>query len=196
MQSTGHSSMHALSSTSTHGSAITYVTYVLRKRSQRDGCAAVISMPLVLEPSWLGRRVTVRRAVDRDPGGRLRFADVVGDLVALDDQAAVVDTRHGRVEVPVELVAAAKLVPPSSADELAVEEVIARGWRAAETAHVGGWLLRAAGGFTGRANSVLPLRSPRLPLDEALAAVCGWYAERDLPAKFQVPVESRRLLDA
>ena len=72
----------------------------------------------------------------------------------------------------------------------------ARGWRAAETDRLGGWLLRASGGFTGRANSVLPLRAPGLPLDQALDEAASWYRERELPLRFQVPVESRRLLDA
>jgi hypothetical protein len=153
-------------------------------------------MPLVLEPSWLGRRVTVRRVLEREPGGRLIFGDVVGDLVSLDGQNAVVDTRHGAVEIPVALVTAAKLAPPSSGEELALEEIVAQGWRAEHTAQLGGWLLRAAGGFTGRANSVLPLRAPRMPLEDALAAARAWYAEQRLPLKFQVPAESRRLLDA
>jgi GNAT superfamily N-acetyltransferase len=153
-------------------------------------------MPLVLEPSWTGRRVSVRRVVEREPSGRLRFGDVVGDLIALDDELAVVETRTGSVEVPVPLIAVAKLVPPSSADELAVEDAVAQGWRAAETGHVGGWLLRANDGFTGRANSVLPLRPPRMALDDALDAARRWYAQRQLPVKFQLPTESRRLLDA
>lgn len=153
-------------------------------------------MPLVLEPSWTGRRVSVRRVVEREPSGRLRFGDVVGDLVALDDELAVIETRAGRVEVPVPLIAVAKLVSPSSAEELAVEDAVAQGWRAAETGHVGGWLLRANDGFTGRANSVLPLRTPGMPLDDALDAARRWYAQRRLPLKFQLPTESRRLLDA
>ena len=87
-------------------------------------------------------------------------------------------------------------VPPSTAAELALEAVTAQGWQPAETASVGGWLLRADGGFTARANSVLPLRAPGLPLEDALAAAGAWYAERGLPLKLQVPVEARRLLDA
>ena len=153
-------------------------------------------MPLVLQPSWLGRRVTVRRALRRDPTGRLLFGDVVGDLIGLNDQLAVIETRTGPVEVPVGVIAVAKLAPPSSAEELDVEEIVARGWRSEETERLGGWLLRAAGGFTGRANSVLPLRAPGVPLDDALAAAAQWYRARGLPLKFQLPTESRRLLDA
>ena len=106
-------------------------------------------MPVVLEPSWTGRRVTVRRGVSRTPDGRVQFADVVGDLVGLGGDTAVVDTRDGLVEIDLATVAVAKLAPPSTADELALETIAADGWRAAETEWLGGWLLRATGGFTG-----------------------------------------------
>lgn len=154
-------------------------------------------MPLVMEPSWLGRRVTVRRVVrDTAQAGRTRYSDIVGDLLELTDDAALVDTRHGPVRVRLAEVSIARLVPPSTAAELALEAVAAQGWQPAETGSVGGWLLRADGGFTARANSVLPLRAPGLPLEDALAAAGAWYAERGLPLKLQVPVEARRLLDA
>jgi N-acetylglutamate synthase len=153
-------------------------------------------MPLVLEPSWVGRRVSVRRVVDHAPDGRPLFGDVVGDLAGLGAQSAVVDTRDGLVEVPLDAIAMARLVPPSTADELALEAVAARGLRPAETEQLGGWLLRADSGFTRRANSVLVLGQPGRPLDEALAAAAAWYAERGLPLRLSVPVEARRLLDA
>jgi ribosomal protein S18 acetylase RimI-like enzyme len=140
--------------------------------------------------------VSVRRVIAREDDGRLLFGDVVGDLVGLDAQTAVIDSRKGYVEVPLALIAIARLVPPSTADEIAVEEACARGWRAAETDRIGGWLLRASGGFTGRGNSVLPLHAPGVPLDEALDRAGSWYRRRGLSLRFQVPVESRRLLDA
>lgn len=153
-------------------------------------------MPLVLEPSWVGRRVSVRRSVDHRPDGRPLFADVVGDLVALDARRAVVDTRSGLVEVPRDQVSIARLVPPSTAAELALEAVAARGLRPAESHELDGWLLRADAGFTRRANSVLPLRQLGRSLDDTLGAAAAWYAERSLPLKLHVPVEARRLLDA
>ena len=52
-------------------------------------------------------------------------------------------------------------------------------------------MLRASGGFTGRANSVLGLGDPGRPLDRALAGVDAFYAEHGLPALFQVPFEGR-----
>jgi GNAT superfamily N-acetyltransferase len=153
-------------------------------------------MPLVLEPRWVGRRVSLRRVVERAPDGRLLQSDVVGDLVGLDAQTAVVAGRSGLIEVPIALITAARPVPPSTAEQLALETVIARGWSAAETEELDGWLLRADHGFTKRANSVLPLRQMRLPLDEALARATDWYAARELPLLFQVPTDARRLLDA
>lgn len=153
-------------------------------------------MPLVLEPSWIGRRVTVRRVLAHTPEGRPQYGDVVGDLVGLDASTAVLDSRAGPVEVATASIAIARLAPPSTADELALEAVAAAGWRAEETAELGGWLLRATGGFTGRANSVLPLRPPGMPLGDALQRAASWYAERGLPLRLLVPTEARRLLDA
>ena len=153
-------------------------------------------MPVVLEPSWLGRRVTVRRVQGRSPDGRDQYADVVGDLIALDADTAVIAGRQGLTDVALASVTIAKLAPPSTADELALEAAAALGWRAAETAELGGWVLRATGGFTGRANSVLPLRAPGMPLDDALVQAAAWYHDRGLPLKLLVPTEARRLLDA
>ncbi len=70
-------------------------------------------------------------------------------------------------------------------DEL--ERAAARHWQAPETQRLGEWLLRAAQGFTGRANSALPLGDPGVPLPEAVAAVTGWYRRRRLPPMIVVP---------
>lgn len=68
-----------------------------------------------------------------------------------------------------------------------LERMAAAHWRGTEEEWLGGWLLRAAEGFTGRANSVLPLGDPGMPLDEALAAVTQWYRARGLPPMMAVP---------
>ena len=151
-------------------------------------------MPSVLRSEWVGRRVSVRRVVDQDENGRLRFGDVVGDLLALDTTTAVIETRHGLVEVPVAHIAIARDVPPSTAETLALEAISARGWRPRETAEVGGWLLRADGGFTDRANSALPLGRPE-SLDDTMKLARDWYAQRGLPLKIASPLPARRLLD-
>ena len=80
-----------------------------------------------------------------------------------------------------------------------LEEAAAGGWRAPEEARMkgdwrgqarwvggGGWLLRAAGGFTGRANSALATGDPGMPLADAIAEVRRWYEARGLPAMVSV----------
>ncbi|MBS2964340.1 GNAT family N-acetyltransferase [Actinocrinis puniceicyclus] len=66
----------------------------------------------------------------------------------------------------------------------------AAGWGYAESARVDGWHLRAADGFTHRANSAWPLGPLARPLPQAVAAVGEWYAQRALPALIQVAVGS------
>jgi len=62
----------------------------------------------------------------------------------------------------------------------AFERMSARHWQATEQAHLGGWLLRAASGFTGRANSALPLGEPGFPTERAVDEVEAWYRRRGL----------------
>jgi len=52
---------------------------------------------------------------------------------------------------------------------------------------LGSWLLRADGGFTGRANSALPLGDPGLPLAGAVDEVEAWYRARGLPPLIVIP---------
>jgi GNAT superfamily N-acetyltransferase len=91
-------------------------------------------------------------------------------------------------------VVAGKTVPPvpvRGAAALAPELLQAaadRGWPAYEALDLGGWRLRAAEGFTNRANSVLPLGDPGMPFEAAVETVSAWYAERALPVKFQTVV--------
>ena len=69
-----------------------------------------------------------------------------------------------------------------------LERTAARHWRGTEEQWLGGWLLRAAEGFTGRANSALPLGDPPGSLDDALDAVTRWYRARGLPSMISVPM--------
>jgi N-acetylglutamate synthase len=72
-----------------------------------------------------------------------------------------------------------------------LERAAAMHWRGTEEEWLGDWLLRAANCFTGRANSVLPLGDPGMPLDDALAIVTGWYRDRGLPPTISVPAPLR-----
>jgi N-acetylglutamate synthase len=77
-----------------------------------------------------------------------------------------------------------------SIDDL--ERAAVPGWRACEEGRLGDWLLRAAGGFTGRANSALAVGDPGLPLPEAIEKVRRWYSDRRLPAMIAVPFPTGR----
>jgi N-acetylglutamate synthase len=76
---------------------------------------------------------------------------------------------------------------------LELERAAARHWRGTEEEWLGGWLLRAAEGFTGRANSALPLAEPNMPLDAAVAAVAAWYRARGLAPMIAVPLPLEEL---
>ena len=52
---------------------------------------------------------------------------------------------------------------------------------------MGDWLLRAAEGFTGRANSALAAGDPGRPLPDAVEAVRAWYAALGQRAMIAVP---------
>lgn len=64
---------------------------------------------------------------------------------------------------------------------------LARTWPGLEQQQLGQWELRAAGGFTGRANSALPLGDPGCGLEPAMQQVIAWYRERGLAPRVQVP---------
>jgi N-acetylglutamate synthase len=80
-------------------------------------------------------------------------------------------------------------VPPAprspGVDEL--ERLAARTWRGLAEEPYGDWLLRAACGFTGRANSVLVVGEPPVPPAAAVDEVGRWYAGRGLRPRAQVP---------
>lgn len=128
--------------------------------------------------------------------------EVVGTLVAASADTLSVRRRDGSVvEVAVDDVRAGRVVPPGPAQRVGAFElqtIMAQGWRPRETGDCGGWLLRAAGGFTGRANSALVSPEPVADLPGRLAEIRTWYADRDLPAKLQVVIghEPPGLVDA
>lgn len=138
-------------------------------------------------PDHVGRRVVLRHVLADG-----RATDVLGELVAWDSPSgyARVETRTGEVSVPLADIILGKPVPPARVRRLSVTElqdVMADGWQPLEREEYGGWRLRAAEGFTGRANSVLPLGAPPAPLGPAVDHVEQWYAARGLPARFAVP---------
>jgi len=84
-----------------------------------------------------------------------------------------------------------------NAELLQLERLTLRAWPALEEVEYDGWHLRAAQGYTGRANAVAPLAAGRLDLATKIAHCEQWYAARGLPAKFRVtPFSQPGNLDA
>ncbi|MGY1680871.1 GNAT family N-acetyltransferase [Geodermatophilus sp. SYSU D01176] len=84
----------------------------------------------------------------------------------------------------------------SPLDVAGLELLAARGWRGTEEGALGDWLLRAGGGFTGRANSALVVGDAGRPLPEAVDGVTSWYADRDLRPCAVLPGRQARDADA
>ena len=70
-----------------------------------------------------------------------------------------------------------------------LERLASKGWQGTSTEHLGDWLLRAGAGFTGRANSVLPLGSPEMEIDDSLSVVTAFYRRHQLSPLFQIPLD-------
>jgi GNAT superfamily N-acetyltransferase len=73
----------------------------------------------------------------------------------------------------------AKRVPaarrPPAADVIALEHAANDAWPAPVQSRLGAWILRAAGNWTGRANSALAVGDPDRTLEAAIDAVIEWY---------------------
>lgn len=139
----------------------------------------------------VGRRVVVRHLLH---GEEHAATDVLGVLESWSDRTLLVRRGADQAGAPLRVaeddVVAIKAIParPVTRREVRhLEAAAALGWQALEKHHIGGWLVRAAGGFTRRANSCLPLDDPGLPLNDAVDAVEAWYRDRELPAAFQIP---------
>ncbi|MCM3555178.1 GNAT family N-acetyltransferase [Janibacter melonis] len=143
------------------------------------------------------------RLPDAAPGGPT-LTDTVGEVVSVDDHEVVVRTRQGEATLPRELVVAARVIPPRPSRRgaphraIAIEDlhlVMTKGNPGLETEWLGepgrGWLLRAGGGYTGRANSALPLGDPGTTDESAVATVVRWYRDRGLTPLLQVPLPPR-----
>jgi len=135
--------------------------------------------------------VVIRRIVGVR-GGRPQYSDALGELVAVDETNLTLSTTRGTIVVPLDEVHRAKRVPPqrrpTAADVVALELAADEAWPAPVRGHLGDWLLRSADGWTGRANSALPIGDPDRPLEAAIDAIESWYAERGQPALVNTPL--------
>ncbi|WP_125911274.1 MULTISPECIES: GNAT family N-acetyltransferase [Pseudonocardia] len=154
---------------------------------------------------FIGRRVALRHRIADDGATGPRFTDAVGELTPDGPDAVIVHTRTGPVRVERDAVVAIRAVPPAPprrAPRAAVarlERLRADAWPAPVQEHLGGWLLRAAGGYTKRANSALALADPGVPVERALERVREFAERHAIAPVVQAPAGSpwsNRVLDA
>lgn len=130
----------------------------------------------------LGSRVSVRYRFD---GG---LTDVIGVLEALTPAVSVRPKTDAVVHIPPNDVVSMRelsAVPVRASEIRALEHAAALAWPGTEQHWHEGWLLRAGGGYTARANSAVPL-----DFSSTIAAIpwiVDWYTERELPAWLALP---------
>ncbi|GAA0541603.1 hypothetical protein GCM10010172_23720 [Paractinoplanes ferrugineus] len=126
----------------------------------------------------VGHRVVVRRIVGVSQD-RTLYSDALGELVDLTETDLTIATSKGTLRVPLHEVHRAKRVPPArrppAADVVALELAANHAWPAPVQSRLGHWILRAAGNWTGRANSALAVGDPDRTLEAAIDAVVQWY---------------------
>jgi len=136
-------------------------------------------------PNWpsRGSRVSVRF---HDTGGGQ--TDVIGYLAAVTPLIEVRTKSAGTVSIrPGEVVAVRELshIPIRTSEIRSVEYAAALAWPGTEQHWHRGWLLRAGGGHTTRANSALPLDFSTSLAD--LEGIVSWYDERGLDPWLALP---------
>jgi GNAT superfamily N-acetyltransferase len=153
---------------------------------------------MALSADLVGLRIVVRVRIpdETGPSGGPAMRDILGILTAWDATELTLRRADGVVETVRHAdVVTGKPVPPHASVRHRVpaadlQRICARGWQAPRTQSLGDWLLRAAGGFTGRANSALVSGDPGVPVDAALRDVMAFYAANRLPPLAQVIVDS------
>lgn len=135
-------------------------------------------------PRWpsLGSRVSIRYRT----GGV--DTDVIGYLHAVAPQIEVHPKSSGPVFIsPDDVVALRELshTVVRASEIRALEHAAALAWPGTQQYWHRGWLLRAAGGHTSRANSAVPLDFSSAIAD--LDGIVGWYEERGLTPWLALP---------
>ena len=119
--------------------------------------------------------------------------DLIGWLEVLDPTALQLVTADGTLHsVERSTIIAARRAPaaagardPHRISTAELERRALPGWLALHEP-LGEWTLRAAGGFTGRANSCLAVGDPGVPIEQAAARVVGFARDNDIAPMAQV----------
>ena len=70
--------------------------------------------------------------------------------------------------------------------ERRIEEASLNSWPALQQMLFDGWVVRIAGGYTRRANSVTPIYTSSLPMQEKIVACESFYHKKQLPTIFRL----------
>ena len=145
----------------------------------------------VLDDAEPGRRWVLRH---RLPDGSA--TDVIGWLVGVAPDTVALDTGHAEVTIRRADILLARRAPAArggrdplrtTAEEL--ERIARAGWMAASEP-LGEWTLRAAGGFTGRANSCLAVGDPGCPIAEAAGRIVAYARSHGIAPMAQAVIDS------
>jgi len=122
------------------------------------------------------------------------MTDLLGVMESWTPSSTVVRAENGTAtEIALSDIVSGKPVPPRPSVRMRVSAEQAcrltnASWPAVHTRPLGDWLLRASGGFSARANSVMAVGDPGVPFGEAVDTTLEFYAEHGLPAWAQVVV--------
>ncbi|MGC4962865.1 N-acetylglutamate synthase, CG3035 family [Gordonia sp. DT101] len=144
---------------------------------------------------FVGDRIVVRyRLGDATPadwrGDRAAAQSDVTGILREDGDPLVIDRDGTPESIPRAAITSVRIlsrVTVRNSEIRAVEAAAAAAWPGTESAMVSGWLLRAGGGFTRRANSAVPLEFGADTDSDAIAAMRGWYSTRGLPTMIALP---------
>src|SRR3954470_12189078 len=173
----------------------------------RDESTARMTKPPGLGPHCVGQRVVVRRVLPglTGPSGGPAMTDLLGVMETWSTDRTEIRSEDGTVTaIRLADIVSGKPVPPRPSPRLRVSAEQAgllsnASWPPIHTEPLGEWLLRASGGFSARANSVMATGDPGVPFDTAVERVLGFYAGHGLPPWAQVVVGSvteQRFTDA
>jgi ribosomal protein S18 acetylase RimI-like enzyme len=120
------------------------------------------------------------------------MTDLLGVMESWSATSTVVRGEDGTAtEIRLADIVSGKPVPPrpSARMRVSAEEACRRSnasWPAVHVEPMGEWLLRASGGFSGRANSAMATGDPGVPFDAALERMVAFYRAHGLPPVAQV----------
>jgi N-acetylglutamate synthase len=153
-----------------------------------------LSNPPGLGPHCVGLRVVVRRVLPgrTGPTGGPAMTDLLGVMESWSAEETTIRDESGALtSIALAHIVTGKPVPPRPSVRMRVSPEDAEhralgSWPAPESVPLGSWVLRAAEGFSSRANSVLAAGDPGVPFEAALERAVEFYTRRALPVWAQV----------